>query len=43
MTLADLVDLIYMLREERSVQILSLGFPDKGIFSYINDLAYIIG
>ena len=42
-TLAALVDLIYMLCEERSVQILKLGFPDKGIFSYINDLAYIIG
>ena len=43
MTLAALVDLIYMLRDDHSVQILSLDFPYKEIFSYINDLAYIIG
>lgn len=43
MTLAALVDLIYMLREDHSVQILSLDFPYKEIFSYINDLAYVIG
>lgn len=43
MTLATLVDLIYMLREDHSVQILSLDFPYKEIFSYINDLTYVIG
>lgn len=43
MNLAALVDLIHMLREHHSVQILSLNFPDKEIFSYVNDLAYIIG
>ena len=43
MTLATLVDLIYMLREDHSAQILSLDFPYKEIFSYINDLAYVIG
>ena len=38
MTLAALVDLIYMLREDHSVQILSLDFPYKEIFSYGNDM-----
>lgn len=43
MTLVALVDLIYMLREDYSVQILSLDSPYKEIFSYINELAYVIG
>lgn len=43
MTLFALVDLIYMLREDYSVQILSLDSPYKEIFSYINALAYVIG
>lgn len=43
MTMAALINLIYMLREDHSVQILSLDFPYKEIFSYINDLAYVIG
>lgn len=42
-TLAALVDLIYMLREDHFVQILGLNFPYKEIFSYTNDLAYVIG
>lgn len=36
------VDFVYTPSEDYSVQILSLNFPDKEIFSYVHDLAYII-
>lgn len=43
MTLDASVDMVYTPREDNYVQILSLDFPYKEIFSYINDLAYVIG
>lgn len=42
MALDHHVDFVYTPSEEHSVQILSLDFPDKEIFSYVHDLAYII-
>src|SRR5699024_8554641 len=42
-TLDVSVDVIYVPREDNYVQIQSLDFPYKEIFSYINDLAYVIG
>lgn len=42
MTLDAHVDLIYTLREDHCIQIQSPDFPDKEIFSYICELAYII-
>ncbi|WP_448668181.1 hypothetical protein [Aerococcus viridans] len=42
MALDHHVDFVYTPSEEHSVQILSLDFPDKEIFSYVQDLAFII-
>ena len=43
MTLDASVDMVYAPREDNYVQIQSLDFPDKEIFSYGHDLEYIPG
>lgn len=42
MALDHHVDFVYTPSEEHSVQILSLDFPNKEIFLYVQDLAFII-
>lgn len=43
MTLDASVDMVYAPREDNYVQIQSLDFPDKEIFSYGHELEYIPG
>lgn len=43
MTLDASADMVYAPREDYYVQIQSLDFPDKEIFSYEHELEYILG